>query len=406
MAITFHFHLKKRLNKKNEYPIYLRVTLERKHLYITTGLSVEEKYWNDNLEQVRKGHPNSKSLNQRLENFMNRAYQALNNIKPNEKITLRAFKSSFNNSEDSDFFDFATKCKERLLLEGKYSQFKNFGSTLNKFQDFLGGSKLSINSLDSKLLYEFESFLKVNYDNNQNTIHRNFKALKTIMKKAFIADLIEVNPFDKFDGASKGKTKKKVSLTLDQIQRLENLPIDEKTRLWYIQQAFLFSFYSGGMRFGDLCRLTWDNIVDDKLVYQMGKTDKVLSSELTVNQWNILFKMDDTTKYIFPFLNDNQDYSNPLNLMKTIESRNAQVNGKKTPGKETGLKKLAILAGIDENISFHVTRHSFAQIAIDHEINLYDLAASMKHSSVTTTQQYLKSLSEDSVNRTMKKLFE
>ena len=92
--------------------------------------------------------------------------------------------------------------------------------------------------------------------------------------------------------------------------------------------------------------------------------------------------------------------------MKTIESRNAQVNGKKTPGKETGLKKLAILAGIDENISFHVTRHSFAQIAIDHEINLYDLAASMKHSSVTTTQQYLKSLSEDSVNRTMKKLFE
>ena len=89
-----------------------------------------------------------------------------------------------------------------------------------------------------------------------------------------------------------------------------------------------------------------------------------------------------------------------------IESKNAQVNGKKTPGKETGLKKLAILAGIDENISMHVARHSLAQIAVDKGIGLYDLSAVLKHSSLTTTQQYLKSLSEDSVNRTMKKLFE
>ena len=406
MAITFHFYLKKRLNKKNEYPIYLRATLERQHTSITTGLSVEEKHWNDNLEQIRKGHPNNKALNQRLEKFMNRAYEALNRIGTNEKISLRVFKSYFNNTEDLDFFGYAQKCQERLKLEGKYSQLKNFGSTLEKFQNFLGGRKLSMNSIDNKLLYEFESFLKVKYGNGHNTIHRNFKALKTIVNKAFIADLIEVNPFNKFDGASKGKTKKKVSLTLDQIRRLENLVIDEKTSNWYAQQAFLFSFYSGGMRFGDLCRLRWDNIVDDKLVYKMGKNDKVSSSELTNNQWNILFKMDDTTKYIFPFLNDNQDYSNPLILKRVIESRNAQVNGKKTPGKETGLKKIAILAGIYENISMHVARHSLAQIAVDKGIGVYDLSSVLKHSSLTTTQQYLKSLNEDSVNRTMKKLFE
>ena len=406
MAITFHFYLKKRPNKKNEYPIYLRATLERKHTSITTGLSVEEKHWNDNLEQVRQGHPNRNALNQCLEKLMNRAYEALNRIGPKEKLSLKAFKSSFNNNEDLDFFDFAKKCQERLKLEGKYSQLKNFGSTLEKFQDFLGGSKLSMSTIDNKLLYEFESFLKVKYGNGQNTIHRNFKALKTIVNKAFIADLIEVNPFDKFDGASKGKTKKKVSLTLDQIRRLEKLVIEEKTSIWYAQQAFLFSFYSGGMRFGDLCGLTWDNIVGEKLVYKMGKNDKVSSSELTNNQWNILFKMDDTTKYIFPFLKDNQDYSNQLTLKRVIESRNAQVNGKKTPGKETGLKKIAVLAGIDENISMHVARHSFAQIAVDKGIGVYDLSAVLKHSSLTTTQQYLKSLSEDSVNRTMKKLFE
>ena len=137
----------------------------------------------------------------------------------------------------------------------------------------------------------------------------------------------------------------------------------------------------------------------------MNKNEKSFSMELNNNQWEILLRMNDSSKYIFPFLNESKDYSDPITLRRDIASKNAQFNGKKNKGNETGLKKIAVLAGIDENISMHVARHSFAQIAIDHEINLYDLAASMKHSSVTTTQQYLKSLSEDSVNRTMKRLF-
>jgi len=56
------------------------------------------------------------------------------------------------------------------------------------------------------------------------------------------------------------------------------------------------------------------------------------------------------------------------------------------------LKKLAELCGIDSNLTSYVSRHSFATQAMQKSIPLNAISAMLGHSSIKTTEIYLKSL--------------
>jgi hypothetical protein len=68
MATSFHLYLKNRPKKNGEYPVYLRITNNRKHKYISTGVAVKKKHWNPTSEEVRRNHDNYKTLNTTLRN--------------------------------------------------------------------------------------------------------------------------------------------------------------------------------------------------------------------------------------------------------------------------------------------------------------------------------------------------
>ncbi|MEX1014265.1 MAG: tyrosine-type recombinase/integrase, partial [Candidatus Paceibacterota bacterium] len=94
-----------------------------------------------------------------------------------------------------------------------------------------------------------------------------------------------------------------------------------------------------------------------------------------------------------------------LELRQSISSRNAIANGKSEVNLKTGLKKIAHLAGIEENVSFHVSRHSFAQYAVEQGLDVYELMQTLRHSKIETTQQYLKGLDEELADKAMRKVF-
>ena len=81
------------------------------------------------------------------------------------------------------------------------------------------------------------------------------------------------------------------------------------------------------------------------------------------------------------------------------------MNGKNEKDRRTGLKAVANLAGIGENISFHVSRHSFAQYAVEQGLDVYELLQTLRHSKIETTQQYLKGLDEELADKAMRKVF-
>ena len=70
-----------------------------------------------------------------------------------------------------------------------------------------------------------------------------------------------------------------------------------------------------------------------------------------------------------------------------------------------GLKTIALNAKIKKNLSSHVARHSFSDIARKKGISVYGISAILKHSSIKVTQTYLNSLDIESMDNAMEQVF-
>jgi integrase len=101
--------------------------------------------------------------------------------------------------------------------------------------------------------------------------------------------------------------------------------------------------------------------------------------------------------YIFPFLSDRYDYSDPMFLHNQIVAKTALIN--------KYLKNLAKKAGINKKITTHTARHSFADIARQKTDNIYNLSKTLGHSSLKVTEAYLASFDEKAVDDTLDSVF-
>lgn len=134
----------------------------------------------------------------------------------------------------------------------------------------------------------------------------------------------------------------------------------------------------------------------------MSKTQKLITQRLLPQSIKILdhYRGEETPQrshFIFPFMDDRKDYSDPEFLEKQVSAKNALVNKYLTEVKKK--------AEIDEHISFHIARHSFAQLANKKDIRLLDIKDMLGHSSVDTTMSYLESLGDDHLDNTVAGLF-
>lgn len=410
MATSFHLYLKNRKKQNGEYPIYLRITNNRKHKYVSTGLSVLEKDWNPEAKPgrwVRRSHDNYKTLNEALELKVKEARRVQTELSRNGHETAKAIRERLKNTQQADFFALGDELLEELEANKKFYASKTLKVVLGKLENFEGERSLPLKRIDAVYFEKFEQFLKTEYENGDSTINKNFEPIRKIIQRALKSHLMANDPFREYDVPTRSRAKKKTKLSFEQIQDIEKLELEPGSWEWHVRNAFLFSFYSGGIRFGDICCLKWENVKNGKLSYQMNKNEKPFSTELNDYQKEILSRYSGAlNEFIFPFLNNHKDYSDPVELRRDISSNNVLVNGKKEKDKETGLKLIAKMAGIDENVSFHVSRHSFAQYAVSEKgLDVYELMQTLRHSKIETTQSYLKSLNEELADKAMKKVF-
>jgi site-specific recombinase XerD len=208
---------------------------------------------------------------------------------------------------------------------------------------------------------------------------------------------IKDDPFAKVDPVARTKTNQKTKLTFEQIEAIKNLQLKQGSDLWHVRNYFMYSFYNAGIRFGDLCCLTWENIIDGRLIYEMNKTGsrKSIQQMEPMRQILDLYRTDDCTGYIFPILQ--KDFTDPGELRKRISSNNVIVN--------RHLKAIAKKAGIQANISFHVSRHSFANYALKKGMDLYSISKALGHSDLKITEEYINSFDEELLDKSMDKLW-
>jgi len=159
--------------------------------------------------------------------------------------------------------------------------------------------------------------------------------------------------------------------------------------------------YLLGMRWGDVCSLEWDNLRDGRVQYQMLKTGTAKSVKLVPKAREIIEVYAGRRpkhRFVFPFLDWRQeDLETDEGIRQATQRVNAAVNQK--------LRVIAEKVGIDSTLTTHIARHTSANRMASAGWELRKISAALGHQSVSTTEQYLRSLKDDELDEDHMGLF-
>lgn len=426
------------------FPIWIRITNNRKSRYISLGYSCLEEEWDSSSSKLWESKPritdkekaklNSNeikdlrdsysgikinSLAKRINAEIDRKIRSLLDIKDYleatnkttsaENIKIQSIpKVEDNNKPNSGSFIEYWK-KQNVYIEKSlaYPTYKNYVTSLNILSEFIKDNlkvkDLLFEEIDHNFLELYHVYL-IEKGNRTDTIHKYLRNLKTILYKAIKDKLIafENNPFFTFK-LKQEKDKVRIRLTSEEIESIKKLDIPSSERLWHTRNMFLFSYYNAGIRVGDLLKLKWENISKDgRLVYLMNKNKKGKDLKLSKDSLAILNKYKEDSKgkkiFIFPFLEDEYINYNEKALFSKVQSNTTYIN--------LDLKEIAMKAKIDKNLTSHISRHSFADLARRKNASLYDINKLMAHGSLATTEKYLASFDIVSQDKAHESIFE
>jgi len=376
--------------KSGEIPIYLRITADTRSNFIATGAKVAKEYWNETKQEVRSSHRIADALNSRIKGLKTRAEKELLKGKSSQEV-----KQALQGAA-GDFVLFFETYIQRLVKTEQFWEERKFRTTLNKCQE-CWGKNISWKHIDSLALEKFELFLRRDKKNGINTTRKELSRIRRLSKLALRQGVISTDPFQKYD-LPRGERTERRKLSLEEIEALRNVELDSFSAI--ARDVFLFSFYSAGVRFGDLCSLKVADVKDGRVKYKAAKTGKPISVPIPPQAQEIAKRYAQkktSEEFLFPFIRP-RDSVSVRALKARVSSRNAQVN--------TYLKRIAEKAGIDsQGLSMHVARHSYADYARMVSGDIHAIMQALGHSDVRVTQTYLKSLDTDAVDKLSSQLW-
>lgn len=415
--MTVNLELNHKSKADGTCSIFFRITHKRKSKRIDSGFAVKRKYWKKYPDRKRfylvKSTPNKDAIENKRKGLEDELKSLLNE---NPLLDINDLLQKYIEQKDleigvSGFFKYAVDFASKRREEGRSGYSGNLMTCIRNFSEYSFGENLSVKSIlngdlkrdipfsliTTKKLNDFEHWLSVK-GLATNTIYTNLKSIRTIYNKAkgegvFIE---KHNPFEK-KKLKWAKTAKKM-LERDEITKLENCKLDNQ-HLETARDAFLFSYYSNGLRWSDICTLQWSCINKGYLVVTPRKTASTNQTELKIRLHEKALKLlekykkKNTSKYIFPYIRT--DFEGDLVL--EIKKKNVLIN--------KWLKYVASAARVQPKLSFHMARHTFASLALRRGVSPFAISQSLGQSDLKTTQIYLKELDQMSLDLELQKVF-
>lgn len=388
--------------KEGEQTIYIRVSDAHKTRYISTGIKIKPKYWNQGKGKVRKNdfydyETLNKIIRDKVTELKNQAYKLK---EQGRAVNAEGLKRKAKAKElNGDYLEYAKVFADRKRRNNIQTG-RRYDAIVSKIEEYTGGN-LPFHQITVTWLRQYSDWLATERGNSPNTIHSNLRAIRAILYEAIREGLFpqEKNPF--FQMTLKQPKVSRTKLNEAEIKKLSKQePENEKQEL--AKQVFLFSFFTCGMRFRDICKLQHNNIEEGVIRYEMNKTGQSQSISL-VPQAKAIIEFysggkPNPEEYVLPILDTSRELNNPKELDRNISSNNANLN--------QHLKEVAKKAKITKDISFHVARHSYADIARRKGMDLHAISNSLGHSGLKTTQNYLNKLDNETTGEQVQKIFE
>lgn len=367
------------------------VTHRRVVRQITTGYKVFPHEWDDkqsSLVVTSAGERTAvvQAVTQRIRRDMNRLDKIINGLNSGKRTfatdeIVRLFHEA---EREASFFEFMEEVILQLERLGKERTAENYTTALNSFKRFRNGNDIMLNEIDSDLMTEYEAYLK-SHGVAMNTVSFYNRILRAVYNRAVEKEMtVQRYPF-KHVYTGIDKTVKR-ALPLKIIKRIKELDLSLKSSLDFARDMFLFSFYTRGMSFIDMAYLKKKDLQNGILSYRRRKTGQQLFIKWEKSMQEIIDKYPaNENGYLLPIIktdrNERLQYRNALRL----------VNNK--------LKEISVSIGLQAKLTMYVSRHSWASIAKSQNIPLSVISAGMGHDSENTTQIYLASLDNSTIDK-------
>jgi site-specific recombinase XerD len=304
----------------------------------------------------------------------------------NKHISSKQARNIAFSKSNISFFKIADEYVAKFLKDEKFGSYDKYKSIYSKFGHFLGGKGATFYDIDIKSLNDFQYYLKTECKNKVNTIHNNLKAVNRIFNIAIERGIITSNddPFRTF----KIKQEKTVRdfLSLEEVAKIASLELVPDSYLEKCRDMFLWTILAGGLRVSDVLSLRKANIDGQimTLVIQKTKTPHriKLPDQCFLIIKKFLDKITTVDGYVFGMLDESAYTASAFSLDQLIARSTAKYN--------KALKKIAMQAGINKDISSHQARISFVTIAAQNGIPLTTIQGIVKHSKMDMTAKYSK----------------
>uniref|UniRef100_F4C2B7 Integrase family protein n=1 Tax=Sphingobacterium sp. (strain 21) TaxID=743722 RepID=F4C2B7_SPHS2 len=239
---------------------------------------------------------------------------------------------------------------------------RNQRNCLRQFIDFWGSPLIPFHEITQEKIREYDAYLR-KLDKSHNTITGYHKVIRKFLNAAEKQNIIKVNPYN-------GLTFRYVPGSrrpLEQVELKRLMDIYYKKPLMHsvreVLRRFLFSCLTG-VRISDSHRLHRNMIVGNKLTFKMKKTERYGRTATIPLPKAALDLVEGQEGYLFTKFAD-----------KTINEY---------------LKVIAVIAGIEKNLTYHCARDTFGTIFIELGGDIKSLCDIMGHSDTRITEIYLK----------------
>ena len=264
------FYLKN--NKKKETLISLSFRYDKKRLFMSTGMKVQSKYWDNKKQRVKKTnqYPQYKSINanlEKLDSIVHNAYNwfLLKEENPNvdqlkkkvDEIRGLRIKSKIT------FLEYFQLFYDELLETNRVAKarIRAYKSTMNYCNHFNGNfRKIDWIDIDYEFSVDFTQYL---YDytttNSQNTVVAHLTRIRAVMNRANEKEYTDIQKHKSKKFLPKEVITTKTYLTINELTDLFYLDLSNNKRLEKVRDWFIISCFTA-LRFSDTDRLKKEHI--------------------------------------------------------------------------------------------------------------------------------------------------
>jgi len=343
---------------------------------------INPELWIAGGNSIKGTKEEARVLNTYLTNLETRVYKIINNIELSGKeLTMDLLKSELKGQDKNEhtlvnlFTYHNDQMKSLIGKDFADATHKKYTYTLEKVKAFIKHQykkeDIPLSELNHAFITNFEFYLKTHEMNANNTAMKYIKNLKKVIKIALSNDWIDKDPFARFKCTYKDPNRG--FLSQEELDKIINKQFAHP-RLGQVRDIFIFSCYTG-LAYSDIEKLTPSDV-------KFG---------IDGEKWITINRRKTDTRSSIPLL------PKALEVVERYKNDPVAVcNGKLLPvisnqKMNAFLKEIAAIAEVNQDITFHMARHTFATtVTLSNNVPIETVSRMLGHTSIKTTQIYSK----------------